>query len=72
MDISVNLKQRKDSGDSLVEERDKTPQNSQSQIQTPSQQQPMEKKMKSPAPLLRPAQIIPPQQQPKNTPSSSH
>ena len=76
MEFSVNLKRRRDSGDSLKEEGEKktykkTPQEKKIHSQTPSLPQPKGKKKitKSTAQPERPAQIIPPPQQPKNTPT---
>ena len=70
MDYSINLKRRRDSGDSVAGEGDKKhikgpTQETQTQSQTPSQpQQKGEKKIE------RPAQIIPPRQKHQNTPST--
>ena len=69
MDYSTNLKRRRDSGDSIIEEGErhikKPPQTeTQTQSQTPSLTQPKgEKKITRPE---RPAQIIPP---PQSTPA---
>ena len=77
MDTAVNLKRRRDSGDSSKEEGDKkhlkkpTPKPAKEpengfQLQTPLLPQPKEKKIKSPD---QPAQIIPPLQKTQNTPA---
>ena len=79
MDYSINLKQRRDSGDSLAEEGEnkhikKPPQKPTDETgthsQTPYLPQPKGKeKSKLPVPADRPAQIIAPQQKQKNTPA---
>ena len=68
MDCSINLKRRRDSGDSVAGEGEKKhikglTQETQTQSQTPSQPQQKGEKIE------RPAQIIPPPQKPQNTPA---
>ena len=70
MDCSINLKRRRDSGESVAGEGEKKhikgpTQESPTQSQTPSQPQEKGEKKK----IERPAQIIPPPQKPQNTPA---
>ena len=76
MEVSVNLKRRRDSGDSQKDGGEKKyikkpPQDTKIHPQTPSQSQPKgeENTTKSPAKPKRSAQLIPLPQQPKNTPT---
>ena len=79
MDFSINLKRKRDSGDSLTEEGEKhikkPPQKPADKTKTHSQTlslpQPngQKKISKPPAPHERPAQIVPAPQQTKNTPT---